>query len=209
MVENWFQPECVDVSLQRSPLVGTLQELPGSAGEDLGDVVDILGLDRHLEFLLGDGLEIIEEFRPGIAPEDLLPPGLPPELSQVRFELSGKDLHRRGLPNPVLAEDPGDFPFNRNGKTVECESVHSIAVRGVLELLGEAHDIYRLEGALFHADPAPHAQLFGDYRLALLRKDYRFVSGADPGTVGDALGPAFAGMASVTMNYCNAHTGSD
>ncbi|OPZ41481.1 MAG: hypothetical protein BWY93_02279 [Euryarchaeota archaeon ADurb.BinA087] len=75
----------------------------------------------------------------------------------------------------------------------------------MFKLLGEAHDVDRLERAFLYADPAADTELFRDDRLLILADDDRLVSCPHPRTVQDAFGAAFPGMAPVTVDYCDTH----
>src|SRR5690606_23743988 len=125
---------------------------------------------------------------------------------EVRLELTGKDLHRSTLPNPVRPEDPGHLSLDRHGEAVEGEPVLAVAVGGVLEFLGKADDIECLEGALFDADPAAHTELLGYERLSILPDNHCLVARPHSRAVDDALGTALPRVAPVLVDDCNPHT---
>ena len=176
LVEYLLQFEQLRSLAGKLPLVVLREKLGCLAAEQFGYLVNVLGLERHLQLPVHYGAEIILQL--GRKPAHYLLRGeLFPEFGEVRRNLGGHQLYRRAFPYPVLADEP-DHAVLRKRQPVQAEGVDVVLVNGVREFFREVDDCDAVHGAFFRAYAAARAKLLGNDWKAVAIDDHRLVAHA-------------------------------
>lgn len=102
-------------------LVLILKELADLAGDNLGNVIDVLRLDDGLQVILENLGEVVLEFGTTEVLQNILPVGRVVELAEVGLQLAGQDLQGCGLADTVGTDQTQDLARTGHGQTMQLE----------------------------------------------------------------------------------------
>lgn len=131
--------------------------------DELGDGIDVLGLDGGLEFVFQELGEEVLEFRTSEILDDISPVGRVFKVTQIGLDLVGQDLEGSGLSGTITSDQTEDLTSSGSGKSVELETVGAVTMGSKLaEVSREVDNLDGFERALLDAETATDAEIFRD-----------------------------------------------
>jgi len=162
-VQKMAEIQFLEQSFRDALFVLLGDNVPELALDELGDTVDVLGLDGGLELVFQELGEEVLEFRTSEVLDDVGPVGRVFKVTQIGLDLVGQDLEGSGLSGTVTSDQTEDLTGSGGGKSVELEGVGAVTMGGELaEVGGEIDNLDGFEGALLHAETATDAEIFRD-----------------------------------------------
>jgi hypothetical protein len=173
--------------------------------DELGDTVDVLGLDGSLELVFQELGEEILEFRTSEVLDDIGPVGRVFKVTQIGLDLIGQDLESSGLSGTVTSDQSEDLTGSGGGKSVELETVGAVTMGSKLgEVSREIDNLDGFEGAFLDAETATDAEIFRDMAKFGSRGNFdtKFTGLVDGAALSTFL-LAFFGLAFITVDNGN------
>jgi len=131
--------------------------------DELGNTVDVLGLNGSLELVFQELGEEILEFRTSEILDDIGPVGRVFKVTQIGLDLVGQDLESGGLSGTVTSDQSEDLTGSGGGKSMELETVGAVTMSSKLgEVSREVDNLDGFEGAFLDAETATDAEIFRD-----------------------------------------------
>jgi len=162
-VQKMAEIQFLEQSFRDALFVLLGDNVPELALDELGDTVDVLGLDGGLELVFQELGEEVLEFRTSEVLDDVGPVGRVFKVTQIGLDLVGQDLEGSGLSGTITSDQTEDLTGSGGGKSVELEGVGAVTMGGELaEVGGEIDNLDGFEGALLHAETATDAEIFRD-----------------------------------------------